>query len=60
MHGRLVADPALLEIEVEAYARGGARNLLAQALLELFHVGHQSLVLRLHQYKVATLEELDL
>lgn len=57
---RLVADAALLEIEVEPHSGLRSCNLLAQFLPQFFNLGLQPFMLRLHHREVVLSKQLDL
>ena len=57
---RLLAHAALLEIEVETDAGLRARDLLAEALLELLDVCNEPVVLCLDHRELVLLHELEL
>ena len=55
VHGRLVTNAAFFEVKIEPDACGGPCDLFPQPLLELLDVGHETLILALHERKIVPL-----
>ena len=50
----------LFEVQIQTHTCHSPGNFFTKALLQLFNVRHETLILGLHQHKVTTLQELDL